>query len=76
MEEGLIPVTGSGEEIMAYVEKTDLMDEQMPRIEMVMATMLAKQIGSTIVDMKINREDCKSCPICPNPHYHLVGTVR
>ena len=75
-----LPVAYEGvsmmEEIVAYVEKTDFLDEQMPRIEMIMASALAKQLGNTTVDMKIDRADCACCPICPNPHYHLVGTVR
>ena len=64
------------EYVSVLVEKTELMDAQMPRIEMIMASTLAKQLGTTTIDMKIDREDCGSCPICPNPHYHLVGTVR
>ena len=64
------------EQVLACVEKTDILEGEMPRIQMVMAKTLAKQIGSTVVDMKIDQSECKSCPICPNPHYHLVGTVR
>jgi len=63
------------------VEQTEMLEEQMPAIEMMMATALAKRMGSSTVDMKLAKDFCEDCTLDTGegykiPHYHLVGTVR
>ena len=59
--------------ITAIIE--DTMEDQIPRIEMIMAMALSKRAGK-LVDMKLDKSACKSCEIQTEPHVHMTGTIR
>lgn len=66
----------TNEPILMIVEDTEKMLAKLPIIEMSMALVLARKLGTETVDMKLDKDFCPSCPIYRVPHYHLIGTLR
>lgn len=64
------------EPILMIVEDTEKMMANMPIIEMSMALVLARKLGTETVDMKLDKDFCPGCEIYNVGHYHLIGSVK